>query len=131
MADQIVLPVRIIMSPNSSSTCLTDGKARSATLRTISLLALPRVATVGARNSTPCPHRAPPATVATDAPPLRAAGRWYRGAIVWGRCRAARLTRRPLHARGARLLPLISLCAAAPVMSGCGAARQDVHERAG
>jgi hypothetical protein len=41
------------------------------------------------------------------------------------------LTRRPLHARGARLLPLISLCAAAPVMSGCGAARQDAHERAG
>src|SRR4029077_34092 len=34
-ADQIVFPVRIIMSPNSSSTCRAGTNARSATLRTI------------------------------------------------------------------------------------------------
>jgi hypothetical protein len=60
----------------------------------------------------------------------RATPRWYRGAIVWGRCRAVRVTRRALRGRRAKLPALTALLLAAALLtSGCGAARQDAHER--
>jgi hypothetical protein len=60
------------------------------------------------------------------APPPRPYPRWYRGAIVWGRCRVLS------NARRARRTALIALpVAAVALASGCGAARQDAGEAKG
>jgi hypothetical protein len=58
---------------------------------------------------------------------LRATPRWYRGAIVWGRCRAVGIARRAYCARRA-VLALLTASATAALASGCGGSRQDAHE---
>ena len=63
-ADQIVLPVRIIMSPNSSSRFRAGTNARSATLRTISAYPSSGCRSVVAANSTRCAPGAPRASAA-------------------------------------------------------------------
>src|SRR5437868_3337641 len=122
------------MSPNSSRTCLIDGNVRSATLRTISLFALPRVAISGARNSTPWdPICASRHRSRGRPPPLRATPRWYRGAIVWGSCRAVSVTRRACRTRtGPPTLAAAAAAAAMLAASGCGGgARLDAREPSG
>jgi hypothetical protein len=54
----------------------------------------------------------------------RATPRWYRGAIVWGRCRAVGIAHRAR--RAARALPIAAALAA--LAGGCGGTRQDAHE---
>src|SRR6478672_11890875 len=123
----MVLPVRIIMSPNSSSKCLAGTNARSATLRTISASALPRVAIGGRDNSTPCSPAAPPMNPARAGdPPPGAPRRWYRGAIVRGRLRvllpgaggAHGVVRRTRFLRA--IVAAFSATALAAVGGGCG-----------
>src|SRR6266849_4857316 len=91
----MVLAVRIIMSPISSSRFLVGRYALSATLRTISSY-LSSGGIDGLGNSTPCHRRAPPPTgprarcLPGSAPPPIGHRRWYGGAIVRARRRAVR-----------------------------------------
>src|SRR5271165_4011619 len=129
----MVLPVRIIMSPISSSKCLAGMYARSATLRTISS-SPPRVVIDGGENFTPCVRHAPP-LAEWRTPERPAAGgqhRWYRGPIVWRR-RVVPVPRRGARAGACRMVsPVLGavLVAGAGLLAvGCGAgARQDASE---
>jgi hypothetical protein len=67
-------------------------------------------------------------------PPLRPTPRWYRGAIVWGRCGAVRVARRAYRTRRTTrsLLAAAAVAAAVLAASGCGGgARLDANEPSG
>ena len=123
-ADQMVFPVRIIMSPNSSSKCRADGKTRARRRCEPSLPGPPSGRSRWwSRNSTPCTDRLPPqAPVQCGFPP--------RPPLVWWRDREGetesllaqpadrsrgRRARRPLAARRPA-----ALLAAALLLAGCG-----------
>ena len=108
-ADQIVLPVRIIMSPISSSRFLVGRNARSAALRTTALPAPPRVD--GRRHARTELYamrwrRATPAHSRAAVRPSRGT-HWYRGLAV----RGSRMRQSPSSA---------SVGAGAALAAGCG-----------
>src|ERR1700712_2931674 len=129
-ADTIVFPVRIIMSPTSSSRLFAGANARSATVLTTRSRTSP-LATLGrtwcqqasrtAASLCDCRHACQTGTVdGSEVPPaLRDTSLWYVPAAVEG-------SRRAMLATG------VAAITAAGFVTGCGGGdRQDAHEPSG